>query len=350
MTFTKTATQIKKSALNELAKTRDINTLAFWRKEYLGKVGKFTKLTRQIAQLPAKERASAGKAVNELKQALAKALQEREKQFHELPPSPVSRSQLSTFFDLTAPGADFQLGHLHPITQMRQYAEDIFVRMGFEVFEAREVDDDYHNFESLNMPPQHPARDLWDTFWTEDELVLITHTSSMQHRILLGQKPPIRAIIVGRCFRHEATDASHEHTLNQIEGLYVDKGIKLPDLIGTFKKFLDEFSQRDIKMKIQPSHFPFVEPGIEFLLDCAICFGTGEVEGERCSTCGGSGWLELAGAGMVHPSVLAEAGLDPQKYSGFAWGFGLDRLVMVKYGIENIRHFYSGDLRFIRQF
>ncbi|MBU0708340.1 phenylalanine--tRNA ligase subunit alpha [Patescibacteria group bacterium] len=340
---------VKSNAFQVLERVDDLLSLSNWEKKYLGKKGEVVNITKQVCELNSVERPIIGTLINDLKQELSIAAQKRKQELATRTPSSHSVPP-GTFFDLTAPGKRVPLGHLHPITQMRQYAEDIFIRMGFEVHETREVDDDYHNFESLNMPPQHPARDLWDTFWTENGLVCITHTSNMQIRILTSKSIPIRAIIVGRCFRNEALDARHEHTLHQIEGLYVDKNIKLSDLIGTFKKFLDEFYQRDVKIKTQPSHFPFVEPGIEFLLDCSLCQGTGIINKDRCSTCGGNGWIELAGAGMIHPNVLAEAGLDSQKYSGFAWGFGLDRLVMMKYGIEDIRHFNRGDLRFIQQF
>ncbi|MDP2873904.1 MAG: phenylalanine--tRNA ligase subunit alpha, partial [bacterium] len=194
------------------------------------------------------------------------------------------------------------------------------------------------------IPPQHPARDLWDTFWTEEGYIPITHTSSMQNRVMKMRKPPIRAIIPGRCFRREATDARHEHTFYQIEGIYVDKGITLTDLIGTLKTFMEAFYGHEVKYRIHPTYFPFVEPGLEFLIQCVICQGKG------CATCGQSGWLELVPCGPIHPKVLTMAGLDPEKYSGFAWGMGLDRLVMIKYGIEDIRHFHSGDLRFLKQF
>ncbi|OQX51383.1 phenylalanine--tRNA ligase subunit alpha [candidate division CPR3 bacterium 4484_211] len=344
-----TINELNKRASRELEKLLDLDKLREWKRQYLGKKGLITQLIKQLPGITDNKRPEIGRQINQIKNDLKKAYDRKMSNLQNQPPK-THRQEPNNWFDLTAPGEKTNLGHLHPITQMRQYAEDIFTRMGFEIFEAREVDDDYHNFESLNMPPQHPARDIWDTFWTNQGLVLITHTSSMQNRILSTKEPPLRAVIVGRCFRNEATDARHEHTLHQIEGLLVDRGITLRHLIGVFKAFLDEFYQRDVSIKIQPSYFPFVEPGIEFLIDCTICRGKGTMNKKQCSTCGGSGWIELAGAGMIHPKVLKEAGIDPQKYSGFAWGFGLDRLVMMKYGIEDIRHFHSGDLRFIRQF
>ncbi len=333
---------LQEEALKALARAQDLNQLQLWHQVYLGKKGALKKISRRLRNLDPEQRREQGIKLNNLKQKLEQAYEKKEAELKKRE----KRRASGEWFDLTAPGYWPRQGHLHPLTQMRQYAEDIFLRMGFEIHEAREVDDDFHNFGALNIPPQHPARDLWDTFWTEQGLVLVTHTSSMQHRLLKQAQPPLRAVIVGRCFRHEATDARHEHTLYQMEGLYLDKKVTLTDLIGTFKTFLQEFFQRPVQLKIQPSYFPFVEPGIEFLVDCAIC---GQKD-KSCRTCGGKGWIELAGAGLIHPQVLTQAGVDREKYQGFAWGFGLDRLVMMKYGIEDIRHFHRGDLAFLHQF
>ena len=216
--------------------------------------------------------------------------------------------------------------------------------MGFSVEESRQLDDDYHMFTSLNFPPGHPARDNWDTFWTEEKLTPPAHTSTMQNRVLKEYDLPIRVVIPGRCFRNEATDASHEHTLHQVEGVYVDKNISLGDMLGTIKKYLEEYYETTLDIKLQPAYFPFTEPDLEFLISCPFCKKSG------CGTCGNTGWMEIMGCGMIHPNVLREGGIDPDVYTGFAWGFGLDRLVMIKHAIEDIRGFHSGNIDFLEQF
>ena len=216
--------------------------------------------------------------------------------------------------------------------------------MGFNVQDSRQLDNDYNMFESLNFPEGHPARDMWDTFWTEEGFIPATHTSTMQNRILKNNEFPIRYVIPGTCYRNEATDASHEHTLAQIEGIYVDKDISISNMIGIIKAFLEEYYEMELKAKIQPAYFPFVEPGMEFCISCPFCQQSG------CSTCGHKGWIEIFPCGMIHPNVLKEAGIDHKKYSGFAWGFGLDRLIMLKTAVHDVRRFRSGDLRFLNQF
>lgn len=332
----------KQEILDKITKLTSLTQLNDLRLKLFGKEGEITKQLKTIPTLPPQERGVLGKELNLLKAEAEQVLTNREQELRDQSSRSVANEQL----DVTLPGIRPQSagGSLHPITQMRAKAEEIFERMGFEIIEPRELDDDYHVFESLNIPPQHPARDMFDTFWTEEGYIPITHTSSMQNRVMKMRKPPVRVIIPGRCFRREATDARHEHTFYQIEGVYVDKGITLTDLIGTLKTFMEAFYGREVKYRIQPTYFPFVEPGLEFLIQCVICQGKG------CPTCGQSGWLELVPCGPIHPKVLTMAGLDPEKYSGFAWGMGLDRLVMIKYGIEDIRHFHSGDLRFLKQF
>jgi len=221
---------------------------------------------------------------------------------------------------------------------------DIFARMGFAAVESREIDDDYHMFTSLNFPPDHPARDEYDTFVTTEGLIAPAHTSIMQNRVMKSQKPPIRAVIPGRVFRNEDLDARHEHTFYQLEGVYVDKGINAGHLIATLKTLFTEYFQKDIKVKTQPFYFPFTEPSFEFAASCPFCDEKG------CNICGYTGWIELLGCGMIHPNVLKEGKIDTAEYTGFAWGGGIERLVMIKYGIEDIRHFHSGNLKFLRQF
>ncbi|MBI2356483.1 phenylalanine--tRNA ligase subunit alpha [Candidatus Dojkabacteria bacterium] len=236
-------------------------------------------------------------------------------------------------------------GSKNPISQEMDRVLGIFKRMGFDIAESRQLDDDYHMFESLNIPKGHPARDIWDTFWTQEGLIPPAHTSTMQNRVMKNAgEPPIRYVIPGRCYRNEATDASHEHTFYQVEGVYVDKNISLGDMLGTIKKYLESFFEMDLDIKVQPAYFPFTEPDMEFMISCPFCRKTG------CKVCKYSGWMEIMGCGMINPFVLREAGIDPEKYSGFAWGFGLDRLVMIKNGVQDIRRFHSGDLNFLKQF
>lgn len=292
-------------------------------------------------------RADYGQAVNALRQELTAMVEQAEVAVHAKTRPPI---------DVTAPFDSnvvpdkrprllpTQSGTIHPLSSELDRVSDIFTRMGFEMTESRQIDNDYNMFEALNFPPDHPARDDYDTFTTEEGLIAPAHTSTMQHRVLRAGEPPVRKVIFGRVFRNEDLDAKHEHTLHQIEGVYVDKGITVGNLLATLQAFLSEYYQQDIVFRTQPSYFPFVEPGLEFSLQCPFCHGTG------CKTCGHEGWIELIGCGMIHPHVLREAGLDPKVYTGFAWGFGLDRLIMMKHGIEDIRHFNAGSLHFLRQF
>ncbi|MBN1915526.1 phenylalanine--tRNA ligase subunit alpha [Candidatus Dojkabacteria bacterium] len=312
-----------------------------FRVKSMGRKSQLTNILRSIKDLKTEEKVLVGKKANEIKGKLENMI---ENKMAELQKKKVSKLAETEWIDVTVPGKGHKPGHLHPTTQMMEYAEDIFQDMGFEIVYPNEIDDDYHNFTSLNMPEGHPARDAWDTFWTEEEHVMITHTSSMQNRILKSGSPPIRAIVPGKCFRNEATDARHEHTFYQFEGVYVDKGITLSDMIGTLQAFFNSFYERDLKVKFTPDFFPFVEPGGMVSLECVLCRGKG------CRVCKYTGWLEILGCGMIHPNVLKEAGIDHKTYTGFAWGFGLERLIMLKYNIEDVRLFHSGDLRFVKQF
>lgn len=335
--------QLEIQITNEITATQTQQELNNVKLAYLSKKGPLKDLQKQLANLKDSDKSTFGK---ELNATLSKLQDTYNKQEQHLTQQKITSLKQKEWQDATLPGKKQHIGHLHPITHMREEAEDIFQRMGFEIVEPRTIDSDYNVFEALNIPVGHPARDMWDTFWTQNGYIPITHTSAMQHRIIKGNDVPIRAIVPGRCFRQEATDATHEHTFYQIEGVYVDKNITITDLIGTLKTFLSAFYERDVQLRIQPSYFPFVEPGLEIMIDCAICKGK---EG-YCSTCRGQRWIELVPAGSIHPNVLEMAGLDPEEYSGFAWGMGLDRLVMIKYGIEDLRWFHSGDLRFLQQF
>lgn len=306
----------------------------------------------RIKTLPSAERAAFGKEVNHLKQELEQLV--RQALSSKL--SALSSIDVTAPFDVNVePDNRLKLlpseyGSKHPLMTELEIILDIFARMGFIAVESRELDDDYHMFGSLNFPPEHPARDDYDTFVTDEELIAPAHTSTMQNRVLkqyggnLKDGEPIAVVIPGRVFRNEDLDARHEHTFYQLEGVYVDKGIHAGHLVATIKAWLSNYYQKDIDIKIQPFYFPFTEPSFEFAASCPFCGGTG------CHVCGHTGWIELGGCGMIHPNVLREGGVDPNKYTGFAWGFGIERLVMLKYNIEDIRHFESGNLVFLRQF
>lgn len=327
----------KEQFLREYTKSQSAEERKNLHQRYLGKRGIIRQLLRQLTKLPPGERAGYGKKLNELKELVTSALGELE--VETLKAQPVNRPPVGIFDPL------LNRGHLHPLTHTLTKTIDIFARMGFQLAESRLLDNAAHVFTSLNFPENHPARDIMDTIWTKNNLIPIPHTSSMQNRVLKTQPPPIRTIVFGRCFRMEATDARHEHTFYQVEGVAVDRSLTLTDLIGTLQTFLREFfGAAHLPIKIQPSFFPFVEPGIEILAKCTICHG------KRCFTCGHSGWIELVPAGMIHPRVLQMGGLNPRQYQGFAWAIGLDRLMMLEYGIDDIRLVHSGDLRFVEQF
>jgi len=295
---------------------------------------------------PGKDRASFGQEVNELKNELQQLARDGQQPAEtKLPPIDVTAP-----FDVNVAPADrpnllpATEGTIHPLMAELHEVLDIFYRMGFDAVESREIDDDYHMFTSLNFPPDHPARDEYDTFVTDDGLIAPAHTSIMQNRVLKAGEPPIRAVIPGRVFRNEDLDARHEHTFYQLEGIYVDEGINAGHLIATLKTFLETYFGQSLEVKTQPFYFPFTEPSFEFAISCPFCRKKG------CHICSYTGWIELLGCGMIHPNVLKEGGVDPVKYSGFAWGMGIDRLVMMKYGIEDVRHFESANLKFLRQF
>lgn len=322
------------------------------RSKYLGKRGVLTKLLHEIGSVPEKDRAQFGKDVNDIRKDVEGKL-DRVKESETS--QRIGSSLSSQSIDVTAPFAPNSeeidrpqvargKGTLHPLTSVGEKAIRIFETMGFHVVEARRLDNDYNVFEALNIPKGHPARDMWDTFWTESDLIPITHTSAMQNRILSSVEPPIREIIVGKCFRHEATDASHEHTFYQLEGVYAGENITLADLIGTLSSFMNAFYGKEVKYKIQPSYFPFVEPGLEFLIECLVCGQKG------CPFCHYSKWVEVVPCGPIHPNVLREAGLSPETHTGFAWGLGFDRLVILRNQISDIRYLHSGDLKFLEQF
>lgn len=251
----------------------------------------------------------------------------------------------SDLFDPTIPGEKHKVGHLHPLTLVRRQIEKIFQEMGFSIALGPEIETEWYNFDALNIPKDHPARDMWDTFWLKgNKNLLRTHTSPVQIRYMEKNKPPIKIIAPGRIFRHEATDASHEINFYQVEGLYIDKEISASNFKAIIEEFFSIFFGKVVEARLRPSFFPFTEPSFEVDMSCLVCEGTG------CSTCSGTGWIEVMGAGMVHPNVLKAGGINPKDWQGFAFGMGMDRLAMMKYKINDVRLFYSGDLRFLNQF
>jgi phenylalanyl-tRNA synthetase alpha chain len=306
-----------------------------------------TGLYERIKELPSGEaRAKFGQEVNKLKTELeALVKQSQEPEAVKLAPIDVTAPFDTNIEPENRPGLlPAENGTKHPLMSELETVLDIFYRMGFTAVESREIDDDYHMFTSLNFPPGHPARDEYDTFLTDEGLIAPAHTSIMQNRVMKAGEPPIRAVIPGRVFRNEDLDARHEHTFYQLEGVYVDEGINAGHLIATLKTFLEEYYGQSLEVKTQPFYFPFTEPSFEFAVSCPFCRKKG------CHICSYSGWIELLGCGLIHPNVLKEGGIDSSKYTGFAWGMGIDRLVMMKYGIEDVRHFESANLKFLRQF
>lgn len=340
--------QLRQEALASLSCVTAASDLDAWRVRFLGRKSSLQALMKSLGSLPAEERKTAGAETNRLKNELEVLLKEKEVSFEvsEFKPGAPGQS-----LDITLPGRPFPIGRLHPVTRVLQELGEIFTSMGFEVVEGPEVEWDYYNFEALNIPKEHPARDSMQTFWVdapqaEDgrEMLLRTHTSPMQIRVMERQKPPLRIVVPGRVFRYEATDATHIPMFHQIEGLAIDKDITMADLKGTLYEFSRRFFGPDRKVRFRVDFFPFVEPGVEMAVECAVCKGLG------CRLCGNSGWIEILGAGMVHPRVLEAGGIDPEEYSGFAFGMGIERAPLLRYGIDDIRLFYSSDLRFLRQF
>jgi phenylalanyl-tRNA synthetase alpha chain len=334
---------IYEQALQDLKAVSNATSVIDFEQKYLGRKSKLNEILRQLKDISIEDRKLAGGRGNEIKVKLEAEVTKLNRTIAEAE----YKSRLKTEkFDITATAKQYPIGSLHPLTKERMIIEDIFMSMGFNVHEPMLIDDEYHNFTSLNIPENHPAKDMWDTVWTEDDNYLITHTSSMQNRIIRSSNPPIRAIVPGRCFRNEATDRTHEHTFNQVEGVYVDKGIKLSDMFGVLKAFLNRYFETEIELKIQPTFFPFVEPGIEIMMNYSFFANRLGLEGGALH----DKWIEVIPCGPIHPYVIKEAGLDPEVYSGFAWGMGLDRLALLKYAIDDIRLFHSGKLDFTKQF
>ncbi|MFH1838395.1 MAG: phenylalanine--tRNA ligase subunit alpha [Candidatus Kuenenbacteria bacterium] len=335
---------LKQEILSKLTEIKQSEVLRDLEIKYLGRKGEFTKILRCLKNLTIQEKKEIGKLANEIKKELLEKFEEVKLKF-------AKNINKQEFIDITLPGEKILKGHLHPITIIQNELEDLFASMGFMVLDGPELESDYYNFEALNFPKHHPARDMQDTFFIDQknkegecDLVMRTHTSPVQIRAMQKYNAPLKCIIPGRCFRNEATDVRHEHTFYQLEGLMIDKEINISHVKGILETVGKFLFGHDIKLRLRPKFYPFVEPGFNGEFTCFLCHGKG------CRLCKQSGWLEIVGAGMVHPNVLQAGGIDSKKYSGFAFGFGLNRLVMLKYGIDDVRLFNSGDLRFLEQF
>ncbi len=338
---------LRLKALSELEQINNLEQLELWRVSYLGKKSELTSILRSLVKLAIEDRVKVGSQANQVKKTLETSLEEKKNLLEEVT---ISYSAEQKALDVTLPGYPISVGRLHPTTQTLESICGIFQNMGFQVVEGPDVEWDSYNFDALNIPQDHPARDMFDTFWIdpskagEEARLLRTHTSPMQIRVMEKQQPPIRVVVPGRTYRYEATDATHESMFYQVEGLAVDRNITMADLKGTLLEFCHLIFGVQRKVRFRCDYFPFVEPGAEVAIECLACHGTG------CRLCGYTGWLEILGAGMVHPDVLRRVNIDPETYSGFAFGLGVERIPMLQSGIEDIRLFYSNDLRFLKQF
>ena len=330
---------IKEEALNVLSSVTDEKELNDLRVKYLGKKGVITLSLKKVGSLSSEERPEFGRQVNEVKKFLEEGIKAKKDELKKK----ASLDEKKDFFDPTLPGKRPARGTLHPITQVMDEVISIFTFMGFEVTEGPEIESDYYNFEALNIPKDHPARDMQDTFYITDDIVLRTHTSPVQIRTMEKESPPIRIIAPGKVYRCDS-DISHTPMFHQVEGLFVDEGISFAHLKGILKIFVHEVFGRDTALRFRPSFFPFTEPSAEVDVQCVICKGKG------CRLCSNSGWLEILGAGMVDPEVFKSVNYDSEKWTGFAFGMGIERIAMLKYGIDDIRLFFENDLRFLKQF
>ena len=336
--------KIEELAKSELSGCTEIKALEELRIKYLGKKGELTAILKQMGKLSAEERPVIGQLANQVRSDIEEALNAK---LTKLKADAQAEKIAKEAIDITLPGKKQTIGNLHPLTIVENEIKDIFMGMGFNIADGPEVDDDYHVFEALNLPPDHPARDTQDTFYiegTNETILLRTQTSSVQVHVMETQKPPIRIISPGRVFRSDAVDATHSPLFHQIEGLVIDKGITMSDLKGTLEMLMKKLYGNDCKLRFRPHHFPFTEPSCEVDISCFNCGGKG------CSMCKDEGYIELLGAGMVHPKVLENCGIDPEEYSGFAFGLGLERMVMGRYDINDLRLLYENDVRFLEQF
>ncbi len=333
--------EIKQRGMNEIQKADSLKELEDLRVKYLGKKGEVTRILRGMGKLSKEERPIIGELANVVREEITNALSEAKERQEEIALEIQLKDEI---IDITMPGVKKEVGVLHPLNQSVESLEEIFISMGFKVVEGPEIETVENNFDALNAPKNHPSRDLSDTFYITEDLVLRTQTSPVQIRVMKNAQPPIRVISPGRCFRNDTPDATHSPMFHQLEGLVIDENITLGDLKGTLDVFAKRFFGDDTKTKFRPHHFPFTEPSAEMDISCFKCGGIG------CNICKGSGWIELLGAGMVHPNVLEYCGIDSEKYSGFAFGMGIDRITMAKHDIDDIRLFFENDRRFLKQF
>ncbi|MBW1998347.1 MAG: phenylalanine--tRNA ligase subunit alpha [Deltaproteobacteria bacterium] len=329
--------EIEQKALRELEKIRDPDSLERYRIRYLGKKGEITSIMRNLGQLPPQERPEVGRLANRLKERLLGLFDQKRKEIRRI------KKDEEVFLDISLPGREPQRGHVHPITQVLEEVCQIFVRMGYRIVRGPNVELDYYNFEALNIPKDHPARDMQDTFYISENVVLRTHTSPMQVRTMERHPPPVAVIAPGKVYRRDS-DVSHTPMFHQVEGLLVDRGVTFGDLKGTLTSFVRQMFGKDTALRFRPSFFPFTEPSAEVDIRCVICKGDG------CRTCGQTGWLEILGSGMVDPAVYEFVGYDSETYTGFAFGLGIERIAMLKYGIDDIHMFFRNDIRFLSQF
>ena len=330
--------QLATVAVGEIEAARDDKALEALRVHHLGRKSRLRQIARQIGQQPAAERPALGEATGHAQQAIQQALDDKALALRQV-------AEAASALDVTLPGRRPLLGCAHPLSQLTDELIGIFQGMGFDVADGPEAEDEYHNFDALNTPADHPARDLHDTFYLEGSGLMRTHTSTVQIRVMEQTPPPVRIISLGRCYRKETVDATHHFAFHQIEGLYVDHGVSFADLKGTIEAMGRQLMGEQTQVRFRPHFFPFTEPSVEYDFTC-IC----KRQRANCSICKGTGWIEIAGAGMVDPAVFAAVGYDPDEYTGFAFGMGLERIAMIRHGIDDVRRFLENDLRFIRQF
>lgn len=332
---------IRSAAMSSLENSKMLSELEELRIRYLGKKGELTSVMKGMGGLSAEERPVIGQLANEVRSKIESALEEKKAALEKAAADIKIKKET---IDVTMPGNKQKKGKRHPLTTVLDDLKDIFTGMGFTIVEGPEVELDYYNFEALNIPKDHPARDTQDTFYINDNVVLRSQTSPVQVRVMEKQKPPIRIISAGRVYRSDAVDATHSPVFHQIEGLVIDKGITMADLKGTLEVFVKKLYGEETRLRFRPHHFPFTEPSAEVDISCFNCGGKG------CRICKGEGWIEILGCGMVHPKVLKNCGIDPEEYSGFAFGIGLERITMFRYGIDDLRLYFENDVRFLEQF
>lgn len=333
--------KIKENSVKEINQCKEEKQLNELKVKYLGKKGELTVVLRGMGNLTSEERPIIGSLVNQVRDELETLIQKKEKEFKR---KELEKKLETENIDVTEPSKKIKLGSLHPITQIIQEVEEIFLGMGYQIADGPEVEEAIYNFDKLNTPPDHPARDVQDTFYITDDIVLRSQTSPVQARVMEKQKPPIKIICPGAVYRSDSVDATHSPVFHQIEGLVVDKNIAMTDLKGTLEMFAKKCLGENTKIRFRPHHFPFTEPSAEADVSCFVCGGKG------CRVCKKEGWIELLGCGMVHPNVLKNCGIDPEEYSGFAFGFGVERIAMAKFGIEDMRLLFENDARFLKQF